>query len=625
GTELLEGVTVEEAGFVNTDNMDTSQELVFYPGAQAYLFLADEGTEIKVEEGEIIKKGKVIGTRWNAETEASEEVHSDIDGLIEMIPVDELETLLVVRPFKKFKVKPLETFFKIDSSSDNIGLDTVTRLLHRQGDRVKAGTSLTRIELQFKLQGSLITLGGRVSLLPTGQHSEGTEEAPSVEFFRLNLSSTEVLSSQKGSMRGTFLPEYEDIDIYIDPLVKNGEIVPPRHQVASTEYRVKSDGTITVYTDPHTTLVRMMLLTDEHERTYEVSGKPKLKIGDKVFDGDELVEGVTSHDTGVIAEVAKGRVVVRKARPYLVSQGSQLVVNDQNMVRQGEVIAILTYEQMKTGDIIQGLPRVEELLETRKPKEVAILSEYTGDIVEINRGDEKTIIVLKGSEFPDQNVVDHQISLPYNSSAIVVSGQRVQRGDRLTTGSVNPHELLKLLDVAAAQRYLVDGVQQVYRSQGVKISDKHIEVIVRQMTRKSRIEDPGETTFLPGEIVSETRIMQEKLRIADLGLETESFQYTPILLGITKASLNTESFISAASFQETTRVLTEAAVEGKRDWLRGLKENVIIGRLIPAGTGMRSKYSRDMLDRKQQSVQNAANAESAAADAAAAADSGEGH
>ena len=614
GTELLEGVTVEEAGFVNTDNMDTSQELVFYPGAQAYLFLADEGTEIKVEEGEIVKKGRAIGSRWNAETEASEEVTSDIEGMIEMIPVDEMETLIVVRPFKKYKVKPLDNFFQLETSSENIGLDTVTRLLHRQSDRVKAGTSLSRIELQFKLQGSLITLGGRVGLLETGKHSEPNEEGQTTEFLKLNLSSTEVLSSQKGSMRGTFLPEYEEIDIYIDPLVKNGEIVPPRHQVASTEYRVKSDGVISVYTDPHTGLVRMMLLTDEHERTYEVSGKPKIKVGDKVFDGDEIVEGVASQETGVITEVSKGKVTVRKARPYLVSQGSQLVVNDQNMVRQGEVIAILTYEQMKTGDIIQGLPRVEELLETRKPKEVALLSEYSGEVVDVNRGDEKTIIVIKGQEYDDQPAAEHSISLPYNASAIVVTGQIVQRGDRLTTGSVNPHELLKLLDVAAAQRYLVDGVQQVYRSQGVKISDKHIEVIVRQMTRKSRIEEPGETTFLPGEIVSETRIQQELNRVSELGLETESFKYTPILLGITKASLNTESFFSAASFQETTRVLTEAAVEGKRDWLRGLKENVIIGRLIPAGTGMRSKQSRDVLDRKQASVQTASQAADNSAD-----------
>jgi len=603
GTELAEDLTTEEPGFVNTDNMDTSQELIFYPGAAAYLFmLADDGSELKVDEGEIIKKGKVLGTRWNPETEETEEISSDIDGMIEMIPVDELETLVVVRPFKKFKVKALHKFFEIDSLSDNIGLEPVTRLQHRQGDRVKAGSSLSRIELQFKLQGSLVTLGGRVML-------KAMEES---HLFHLSLSSTELLSSQKGSMRNASLPDYQDIAIFIEPLVKDGEVVPPRHQVASTEYRVKSSGVITLHQAADSGLTRLMLLTEDHERVYETTGAVKVKTGDKVFEGDEVAEGVLAQDTGVVISVDKQQIVIRKARPYLISQGSQLVVTDQSMVRQGEVIAVLTYEQMKTGDIIQGLPRVEELLEARKPREVSTLSEYTGVVKEVIRGDEKTIVVIEGSASADEPVKEYQVSLPYNSACMVITGDRIARGDRLTVGSINPHELLKLLDAAAAQRYLVDGVQHVYQSQGVNISDKHIEVIVRQMTRKSRIENPGETTFLPGEIVSETRIQAERKRITDLGLETESMEYTPILLGITKASLNTESFFSAASFQETTRVLTEAAVEGKRDWLRGLKENVIIGRLIPAGTGMRSKQSRDTLDRKQQSVKDAHMADHAA-------------
>ncbi|MBF2052902.1 MAG: DNA-directed RNA polymerase subunit beta' [Candidatus Sericytochromatia bacterium] len=608
GTQLAEDLSVEEAGFVNTDNMDTSQELVFYPGAAAYLFiLADEGSELKVDEGEVIKKGKVLGTRWNPETEETEDVVSEIDGMIEMIPVEELETLVVVRPFKKYKVKALSKLFEIDTLSDNIGLEPVTRLQHRQGDRVKAGSSLTRIELQFKLQGSLVTLGGRVML------DAGAED----HLFTLRLSSTELLSGQKGSMRNASLPDYQDIGIFIEPLVKDGEMVEPRHQVASTEYRVKQEGQITVYKDPDTGLTRLMLLTDEHAHTYTLSKAAGLKVGDKVYEGDELESGVHVKDTGVVTAVKGKDVTVRKARPYLISQGSQLMVTDKSMVRQGEVIAVLTYEQMKTGDIIQGLPRVEEILEARKPKEVATLSEYTGSIKDVIRGDEKTIVVIDGAA-GDEPTKEHQVSLPYNSVCMVNPGQKISRGERLTMGSINPHELLKLLDVAAAQRYLVDGVQQVYQSQGVNISDKHIEVIARQMTRKSRIENPGETTFLPGEIVSETRIQAERRRIAELGLETESLEYTPILLGITKASLNTESFFSAASFQETTRVLTEAAVEGKRDWLRGLKENVIIGRLIPAGTGMRSKQSRDDLARKQQSVKDAQQLAEAEADAAAA-------
>lgn len=606
GTEIMEGKVVEEAGFIFFDP-DTSQELLFYPGAVAYRF--PDGSEICVEENHIIQAGKIVGKRLNPETGEMEAVTSSIKGFVQVIPVDEVETLVVLRPFDRYKIKPIENFFEVKSDSEHIALEAVTRLLHRQNDRVKAGSTLSRIELQFKLMGSLVTLGGRVNLLPNPDQ-EGT--------FFLNLSCTELLSGQKGSMRGTFLPDYQEIEIEIEPKVKDGECVQPRTQVASTKYKIRSAGKIHVFKDENTGVFRMMLLTDEHERTYHISGQPQVAVGDKLFEGDPIAEGVYAQETGVVVDIAKNTVKVRKARPNLVSPGSYLVLPDKSMVRQGEILAILAYEQMKTGDIIQGLPRVEELLETRKPKETAILSEYDGEVVDIQRDDDKTILKIRGVKMGTEIEAEHTLEIPYTAAPIVTVGQKVEIGDRLTTGSVNPHELLKIKGVAAAQRYLVDSVQTVYRSQGVKINDRHIEVIVRQMTRKCRIENPGETTFLPGEIVSETRIAQEKKRMAELGLRTDDFEYTPILLGITKASLNTESFISAASFQETTRVLTEAAVEGKRDWLRGLKENVIIGRLIPAGTGMRSKAMRDELLRKQQSVNQATYVDNSALSAQAA-------
>ncbi|MNK86572.1 DNA-directed RNA polymerase subunit beta' [compost metagenome] len=178
---------------------------------------------------------------------------------------------------------------------------------------------------------------------------------------------------------------------------------------------------------------------------------------------------------------------------------------------------------------------------------------------------------------------EDEYAIPGGGRLFVEDGETVEAGDLLTEGPVNPHDVLRIQGVEAVQKYLVDEVQVVYRSQGVEIADKHIEVIVRQMTRKMKVDDPGDTTMLPGEMVDSLDVEQLQAEVVER--EGTPAVVHPVLLGITKASLNTESFVSAASFQETTRVLTEAAIEGKKDWLHGLKENVVIGRLIPAGTG----------------------------------------
>jgi DNA-directed RNA polymerase subunit beta' len=268
---------------------------------------------------------------------------------------------------------------------------------------------------------------------------------------------------------------------------------------------------------------------------------------------------------------------VRKGRPYLISVNTQLQSEDGALVQRGDLLATLIFERQKTGDIVQGLPRVEELLEARKPKENAILAERAGRAKVVSEDDVNRLYVV----YSDAG--EEEIIIPAGLNIVVEDGEDIPIGKALTDGPPNPHDVVRLLGIEAAQKYLVDEVQSVYRSQGVEIADKHIEVIVRQMTRKVRVDEPGETILLPGELMERYSIDQENERCRQLGIREATF--TPVLLGITKASLNTESFISAASFQETTRILTEAAVEGKKDWLRGLKENVIIGRLIPAGTG----------------------------------------
>ena len=278
------------------------------------------------------------------------------------------------------------------------------------------------------------------------------------------------------------------------------------------------------------------------------------------------------------------------------------------MVQVGEAVGIiaaqsigepgtqLTMRTFHTGgvagdDITQGLPRVEELFEARKPKGLAIISEIAGTAIMHDTKKKREVVVTNEETGESKTYL-----IPYGSRPKITdteNGVKIEAGDELTDGSVNPHDILKIKGVRAAQDYMLREVQRVYRLQGVEINDKHIEVIVRQMLKKVRIEDNGDSDTLPGSLV-------DALELEDINeaLEAEGktpAQFTQIMLGITKASLATSSFLSAASFQETTRVLTEAAIKGKVDPLIGLKENVILGKLIPAGTGMK-QYRNVMLD-----------------------------
>ena len=259
----------------------------------------------------------------------------------------------------------------------------------------------------------------------------------------------------------------------------------------------------------------------------------------------------------------------------------------------GEPGTQLTMRTFHTGgvagdDITQGLPRVEELFEARKPKGLAIVSEIAGT-VRFKESKKKREIEVVNDETGDAKTY----TIPYGSFIKVSEGEVIEAGDELTEGSVNPHDILKIKGIQAVQRYLLQEVQKVYRLQGVDINDKHIEVIVRQMLRKVKIDDSGATDMLPGSLVDMFEFEEKNKAAEKQGLAEATGQRS--LLGITKASLATESFLSAASFQETTRVLTDAAIKGKVDPLIGLKENIIIGKLIPAGTGL-NKYRDIALD-----------------------------
>ncbi len=264
---------------------------------------------------------------------------------------------------------------------------------------------------------------------------------------------------------------------------------------------------------------------------------------------------------------------------YMLPPGAIIVVNDGATIGVGDVLARIPQETSKTRDITGGLPRVAELFEARKAKDHALLAETSGIVSFGKETKGKLRLVIT-----DKEGKEHEYLIPKGRHITVFEGETVEQGEVIVDGAPVSADILRLLGIEALANYIVDEVQDVYRLQGVKINDKHIEVIVRQMLRKVKIADAGDTTFLPGEQVERSRLLEDNEQIERDGKRLAT--YERVLLGITKASLSTESFISAASFQETTRVLTEAAITGKSDHLRGLKENVIVGRLIPAGTGL---------------------------------------
>jgi DNA-directed RNA polymerase subunit beta' len=313
-----------------------------------------------------------------------------------------------------------------------------------------------------------------------------------------------------------------------------------------------------------------------------------LQEGVTLHEEVDEVTGLSRHVVGESPDEKRQPAIVIKAkstRRYLMPSRAHLMVQDGDEVFPGDVLAKIPRETTKTKDITGGLPRVVELFEARKPRETAIISEIDGVVKfgEVTKGQRRIYVVA-------DNGTEKEYSVPKGVHINVQEGERMRAGEPLMDGPMNPHDILAVLGEKELQAYLVNEIQEVYRLQGVTISDKHIEVIVRQMMRWVKVEDVGDTQFLLEQQVDKFRFREENEKVIANGGRPATGR--PLLLGITKASLSTESFISAASFQETTRVLTEASIQGAVDHLRGLKENVIVGRLIPAGTGM--EYYRNV-------------------------------
>ena len=566
-TELWPGSFSKLGGLVCFD--DVTKELVIKNGE---LFSLAPEIHDQFEFGRFVKPGERIIS----------DIYAQKLSFIELVEIKE-QSYLFVRPVQIFSV-PREKGFSLQhlffpkKSGQSLKFRTVKRLFFKNWERVKSNTNVillqTFLVLDVKLGSS--SLRPQVETIP---HEENKDSS------YLKVSLYEVFKPVDKSIT-------DSINSSTNYLIKENQFVYPNTRIAEVNLSASQSGTIISAKDNSAGMKDLILLKGKDlQSTFWESTKETLcvRVGDLVRVGSPLTDRRTSIYSGQIYSIDQDKISIRLGRPYLVSEGTILRVSPRVTVRRSDILATLVYEKLKTVDIVQGLPKVEEILEARKIKDGCLLSPYEGHVY--LRHSKLEIVSAEGEV--------NSINIDSKTQTKVSNGDFIRVGTPLTDGPISPHEMLNVLfeyyrnrlpiDEACKlsfkylQLFLVNEVQKTYLSQGVQIADKHIEVIVKQMTSKVRVEGSGGTTLLPGEILGllQASVITKTAR----SVGDEAPFYVPILLGLTKASLNSDSFISAASFQETTRVLTEAAIEGKKDWLNGLKENVIIGRLIPAGTG----------------------------------------
>jgi DNA-directed RNA polymerase subunit beta' len=583
GTEVVKDIFCQSSGVVEvTQKNDILREIVIKPGE---LHMVDNPEAVMSRNGTIANPGEELLPGL------------ELTDLRYVEYVDSPEgPALLLRPVTEFAVPDEPSVPSQSSTSEESGraiqLRAVQRTMYKDGERVKSveGLELLRTQLVLEIDQDA-QLAADIELVPD-------ESDP--ELLRLQLVILESLVIRRDvpadQTQGSTLTTL---------LVKDGDQISPGDEVARTEILCKEGGEVRGV-GSNESARRILVVRESDKLTVETEGKsPTVKVGDLLVAGAAIADGVVAQESGQVLSVSDSQVQLRLARPYRVSAGAVLHIDDGDLVQRGDNLVLLVFERAKTGDIIQGLPRIEELLEARKPKEACVLARRPGT-AQVVYSDDDTVQV----KVVEADGVITEYPIGPGQNMLIIDGQEVGAAEPLTDGPANPHEILEiffdlhretlgvheasLISLEKVQTFLVNEVQSVYQSQGIEISDKHIEVIVRQMTSKARVDDGGDTTMLPGELVELHQIQQVNEAMSITG--GAPAEYTPVLLGITKASLNTDSFISAASFQETTRVLTEAAIEGKSDWLRGLKENVIIGRLIPAGTGFNAYEESTSVD-----------------------------
>lgn len=636
GTEVVKDIFCQSSGIVEViQKNDILREIIIKPG-QLYMDLDPEYLAT-IEDGTIIPPGTQIALGSITEDEF----------LAEFVDTNEGVGLLL-RPMRQYEIynttqSPSQE--SLNTAGGSINLRPVLRIFFKDGERVKSVEGVQLVTTQLVLETN-DGMSADIELVPHETDEDG---------FRLQIVVLESVVLRR---------EMEiDSNIITRVLVTDGEEIAPGAVVATTEILCLEDGIIQGIKEGVEAIRRVLVVRDDDLIKLDIATevieidipeKTKLtcKVGDYVKSGALIAKNIPAIESGTITEITETEVkllphickvgeyitqdqpltlntkakqsgqvleinekeiVLRHARPYRVSAGAILHIEQGDLVQRGDNLVLLVFERAKTGDIVQGLPRIEELLEARKPKEPALLAKRPG-VCQVEYRDDEAIDI---KVIEDDGTIS-EYPLNQNQNIIVNDNQRVEVGEPVTDGLPSPHEMLEvyyvyyqehmpmydaaLAALQKAQLFLVNQVQGVYQSQGIDISDKHIEVIVRQMTSKVRVDDGGDTIRLPGELVELREIEKDNETMSITG--GAPIQYTPMLMGITKSSLNTDSFISAASFQETTRVLTEAAIEGKSDWLRGLKENVIIGRLIPAGTGFNAYDEHLNWDDPEPSIPN---------------------
>ena len=577
GTEVVKDIFSQTAGIVTvTQKNDILREIIIRNGS-FHLCSDSKALERFKGEGHLINPGETIAKGLKSESMT----------FVQMVDTPDGEGLLL-RPVEEFTIPNEAQLPELSHvkqpKGPSLGLKATQRLAFKDGELIKSVEGVELLKTQLSLESFDTTPQMTVDV-------EAVADKKSKNIDRLKLVILESILVRRDT-----ISDSSHGSTHTELQVEDGQSVQAGDVVATTQILCKEVGIAQLPNDQGPDPIRR-LIVERAEDTKIINTKqsPTIKVGERVVDGQSISSTETSDCCGEVEKVEKNAITIRLGRPYMVSPDSVLHVRDGDLVQRGDGLALLVFERQKTGDIVQGLPRIEELLEARRPRDSAVLCKKSGtvDIKQDDDDESVTVTVIEG----DDALGEYPILL--GRTVMVSNSQQVSAGELLTDGPINPHELLDcyfsdlrdrkpLMEaaqeaIAKLQHRLVTEVQNVYKSQGVSIDDKHIEVIVRQMTSKVRIEDAGDTTLLPGELIELRQVEDTNQAMSITGGAPAEF--TPVLLGITKASLNTDSFISAASFQETTRVLTEAAIEGKSDWLRGLKENVIIGRLIPAGTG----------------------------------------